>query len=54
MNDKLISFLYFLMRDKLPVGEVENLIHKTEHVDPRQALPYLENYARQLAERLRY
>lgn len=56
MDDKLVAFLYLLMRDSLPTGEVERLIQETEHATPVQnqfSAVHLEAYARQLASRLR-
>jgi hypothetical protein len=52
MNDKLVTFLYLLMRDELPTGKVENLIAQANVGRPIFSGAYLESYARQLAERL--
>lgn len=56
MSNRLVAFLYLLMRDELATGKVENLIKESEKVigiRPMFSSVYLENYARQLAERLR-
>lgn len=56
-KDPLVSFLYLLMRDALPVGEVEKLVQNCEdtgedHVD-ELSNGWLAKYAEDLASRLR-
>jgi hypothetical protein len=57
-NDELlVQFLYILLRDHLPAGEVEKII--VDHVSPFSHLEvkysnqFLEGYAREIAGRLR-
>jgi hypothetical protein len=57
MDDKkLITFLYILLRDKLPSGSVEDIMEK--HVEPTAdkevvyTNPHTEAHARWLAKRL--
>lgn len=53
-QQRLVTFLYLLMRDELPTGKVEALIKEVELAPkPMFTGVYLESYARQLAERLR-
>lgn len=55
-SNKFATFLYLLMRDKLPTGEVELLIKHVEEfawASPKFTAEYLESYAMSLAERLR-
>ena len=52
-QQRLVTFLYLLMRDKLPTGEVENLLKEAEKArSPVFSAIYLENYARELAKRI--
>lgn len=52
-NDPLVSFLYILLRDNLPAGEVEKLTIDAEKY-PEAVLSnrYLAEYATSIASRL--
>lgn len=55
-NDPLVSFLYILMRDHLPLGKVEEIV--MNHAQYGQEDSYftngwLANYCKDIAERLR-
>ncbi len=56
MNVTLIAFLYHLLRDALPSGEVERLMLEAEKITPRNQAVYsnahLAAYASELAGRL--
>lgn len=56
-EDKLVSFLYDLMRDHLPCGVVEDLVlNQVTTADDSEFLftnGFLANYAKDLAQRLR-
>lgn len=56
-NITLVTFLYLLLRDKLPTGEVELLLQNAEKGCKAGSVmfsnPFLEQYARGLAARLR-
>jgi hypothetical protein len=56
-NDKLVIFLYLLMRDELPIGKVENLLQHVEKAgNAQRALfsgEFLAAYAKEMAARLR-
>lgn len=52
LNSKLISFLYELMRDYLPAGEVEILVQKSQEPDCLYTNGWLAKYAEDLAKRL--
>jgi len=57
MNEKLVILLYFLMRDKLPVGEVIQIINLVNEAEPGRVVVTftnkdLENLARDLVRRL--
>ena len=56
-KDGLVSFLYILLRDHLPAGEIERII--VEHVDKAKKNgpiiydnAYLASYAAELADRI--
>jgi len=55
-DQRLITFLYVLLRDRLPAGQVEAIV--VDHVEKARdrtcsySNPYVEAYARELAERL--
>lgn len=55
--DRLVAFLYDLLRDHLPAGEVEKLVRDAEVVSPENIAVYtngyLARYAKDLADRLR-
>jgi hypothetical protein len=53
INSKLVSFLYQLMRDHLPAGEVERLVRESEDPDVFYTNGWLANYAEDLANRLK-
>lgn len=53
-NDRLVEFLYILMRDHVPLGTVEGII--IDHVvggENRYTNGWLANYARDVSLRLR-
>lgn len=56
-SDWLTSFLYTLMRDAAPVGEVEAIVREIEREAPQGETVYtngwLAQYAKHLADRLR-
>lgn len=53
INSKLVSFLYVLMRDHLPTGDVESLIRESEDdPDVTYTNGWLAKYAENLANRL--
>ena len=56
MSNRLQLFLYLLMRDKLPTGEVVDLINQSEAAN-RTGIEYsssfLSCYSKELAERLK-
>jgi hypothetical protein len=54
INSKLVSFLYELMRDHLPTGEVEALVRASED-EPKCTYTngWLAQYAEDLAKRLK-
>lgn len=52
-NDKLVCFLYVLMRDYLPCGDIESIV--LEHIGNQKvefANGWLANYAKDIAGRL--
>ena len=52
-NSKLVSFLYELIRDHLPAGVVEGVVHNsTFDADVTYTNGYLANYAQDIAARL--
>ena len=56
MTDPLVTFLYILMRDKLPTGEVEKLVHDAEQYKGQICIfssSELAQYATSLCKRLR-
>lgn len=52
MGDRLASFLYDLLRDHLPAGEVERLVREADP-DVQYTNGWLAEYARDLSRRLR-
>jgi len=52
-DDKLVSFLYELMRDKITPGVVETLVNNSQQTPVEFTNGYLANYAKYLAERLK-
>lgn len=55
MNDRLVSFLYLLMRDELAFGRVEKLVSEVEKTDGKAVVfsePRMSEYAASLAARL--
>jgi hypothetical protein len=55
--ERLVAFLYILLRDELPAGRIEAvLVDHVERVPPGGSSVFsnahLESYARELAERL--
>lgn len=53
INDKLVSFLYELMRDHLPSGVVEKIVRASEDPDVQYTNGWLAKYAEDLANRLK-
>lgn len=53
INDKLVSFLYELMRDHLPPGMVEKIVRESENPDVTYTNGWLAKYAEDLANRLK-
>lgn len=53
INSKLVGFLYELMRDHLPAGEVEKLVRKCQDPEIEYCNGYLAKYAEDLANRLK-
>lgn len=53
IKSKLVSFLYELMRDHLPPGEVEKLVKASQDPDVSYTNGYLAKYAKDLANRLK-
>lgn len=55
-RERLVNFLYLLLRDELAAGVVEVLAHRTEGIPAEVAVtysnPHVEGYARELATRL--
>jgi len=54
-QNKLVCFLYLLMRDELPCGVVEKIIREIEQTGKQSFLfgnSYLADYASELASRL--
>jgi len=53
-DDPLVSFLYVLMRDYLPVGIAERLVEMHSYEETTSFTNgYLANYAKDLATRLK-
>jgi hypothetical protein len=53
INSRLVSFLYELMRDHLPVGIVEELVQASKEPDVTYTNGWLAKYAQDLANRLK-
>ena len=54
-NNKLVTFLYLLMRDELPCGVVERIVQELENTGKDYFVlsnGYLADYAYEIAERL--
>jgi hypothetical protein len=53
-NDKLVTFLYILLRDHLPSGVVEGIMinHAEKGGTPVFSNPFTEGHARELAGRM--
>lgn len=56
-DDKLVAFLYFLLRDKIPAGELEAIMRQVEDFEPPWLVMsfsngWLAQYAINLAGRL--
>lgn len=52
-DDRLVSFLYSLLRDHLPAGVVEELVRGSQCIPVEYTNGYLANYAKNLADRLK-
>ena len=53
-TDPVVSFLYDLIRDHLPIGTVESIVRECPAVETHFTNGYLANYCIDLAKRLRY
>jgi hypothetical protein len=53
INDKLTSFLYTLIRDYLPAGDVEAIVRDSQEADCYYTNGWLAQYAQDLASRLK-
>lgn len=53
INSKLVSFLYELIRDHLPAGEVERLVRESQEPNVLYTNGWLAKYAEDLANRLK-
>ncbi len=55
-QERLVCFLYELMRDELPAGKAAGLVKSAEAIKPGEVVHYtnkhLEAYARELCSRL--
>lgn len=54
-NDRIECFLYLLLRDKLPAGQVEALVRESEKANDATITysnPHLAKYAQDLAARM--
>lgn len=52
-EDKLVSFLYELMRDHIPPGKIEDLVRNSSSKKTFYTNGYLALYAKDIADRLR-
>jgi hypothetical protein len=52
-EDRLVSFLYELMRDHLPVGTVEDVLRNSMMKETQFTNGYLAKYAEDIAARMR-
>lgn len=52
-DDRLVSFLYSLLRDRLPAGVVEELVRDSQGIPVEYTNGYLAKYAKNLADRLK-
>lgn len=52
INSRLVSFLYDLMRDHLPIGTVEHLVQEATEPDVLYTNGWLAKYAEDVANRL--
>lgn len=52
-SDPLVSFLYELMRDRLPAGVVEQIVNQSPPMRIQFTNGYLARYAQDIADRLR-
>lgn len=53
VDSKLVSFLYELMRDHLPPGQVEAIVRASQEPDCQYTNGWLAQYAQDLANRLK-
>lgn len=55
-RERLVNFLYLMLRDELAAGVIESVAHRTEAIPAdvcvKYSNPHLEAYARELASRL--
>ena len=54
-KSKLMCFIYMLMRDKLPAGEIENMVNRVRELTAEEYVftnGYLGQYAKDLVDRL--
>ena len=52
-DDKMVVFLYDLIRAHLPAGTVESLVREAQYSEVNFTNGYLANYCKDLAERLK-
>jgi hypothetical protein len=53
IHDKLVSFLYELMRDHVPPGIIEAITNASEEIDVLYTNGWLAKYAEDVAKRLK-
>lgn len=53
LNSKLIAFLYVLIRDHLPLGDVEQLVRDSQDPECYYTNGWLAKYAQDIADRLK-
>lgn len=52
-SDKLVSFLYELMRDHVLIGDVEQIVRNSQETPVHFTNGYLAKYAEDIAARLK-
>lgn len=55
-ENRLVYFLYHLMRDELPCGTIEGIVQRLESINKEDAMKYtnidLEVYSKKLSKRI--
>lgn len=51
-NSRLVNFLYLLLRDYLPGGQVEQILRDTSFEDTKYSNGYIALYAKNIAKEL--